>query len=88
MAYWGEAMRYYHQIWGDPPDSVHLQKGSEACQKAEAMVGENRPREGLHRGDFRFFTRTGLMSATRSAPSSTDHYPDDKEAAVFYALGR
>ena len=46
MAYWGEAMSYYHQIWGDPPDGDHLQKGLEACRKAtEAGAKTERERE-------------------------------------------
>src|SRR5713226_5402061 len=34
MAYWGEAMSYWHQIWGDLPDRTHLEKGLSASQKA------------------------------------------------------
>src|SRR5204863_6138415 len=35
MAYWGEAMSFYHELW-DRPDEAHLKRGWELVQKGEA----------------------------------------------------
>jgi tetratricopeptide (TPR) repeat protein len=92
MAYWGEAMSYYHQVW-EPPDATHLKKGLAASQKATA-IGAKTPRER----DY-----IAAISAFYDNPPQRDHraqalkyqaameriyntYPEDREAAVFYAL--
>src|SRR5260370_42200051 len=43
MAYWGEAMSFYHQLW-DRPDEAHLKRGWELVQKAES-TGKKTERE-------------------------------------------
>src|SRR5260370_42599503 len=42
MAYWGEAVRYYHPHW-QPPDAAHLKLGREASERAVAIGGKTPP---------------------------------------------
>lgn len=93
MAYWGEAMTYYHQIWGDPPDDAHLKKGWAASQKALAFSAPTaRERAYIHAISV-FYTgweHIALMTRAHSYRSAMEQlhadYPRDPEAAVFYAL--
>src|SRR2546429_1820100 len=43
MAYWGQAVSYYHPHW-QPPDAAHLKLGREASERAVAIGGKT-PRE-------------------------------------------
>ena len=43
MAYWGEAMSYYDQLW-EPPDFADLRRGFDASTKA-ASIGAKTQRE-------------------------------------------
>ncbi|MGI8959053.1 MAG: hypothetical protein ACR2IV_04670 [Bryobacteraceae bacterium] len=92
MAYWGEAMSSYHQLW-DRPDEAHLKHGWDLVQKAE-MTGEKSERERDYIEALATFYRDydKVDHDKRAAAYSErmekvyQHYPDDNEAAVFYAL--
>jgi len=43
MAYWGQAVSYYHPHW-QPPDAAHLKLGRETSERAVAIGGKT-PRE-------------------------------------------
>jgi hypothetical protein len=92
MAYWGIAMSYYHPIWA-PPNENELKKGSEAIQKAKT-TGKPTERESEFINALNIFY-TGSDQTPHMARASAyakameeiyHHYPDDNEAAVFYAL--
>jgi tetratricopeptide (TPR) repeat protein len=93
MAYWGEAMSYWHQIWGDLPDRTHLEKGLSASQKATA-IGARTPGERDYVAAISAFYKdwAHLSHATRTLKyrSAMERmhadYPEDREASVFYAL--
>jgi tetratricopeptide (TPR) repeat protein len=95
MAYWGEAMSYYHEIWGDPPDADHLRKGLVASQRAMALGAKtSRERDYIH-SILVFYSDWGHIDLKTRAHNYCSamgqlhaSYPDDTEAAVFYALSR
>ncbi|MBV9609642.1 MAG: hypothetical protein JO187_08800 [Acidobacteria bacterium] len=92
IAYWGVAMSVYHPLWY-PPDAASLNKGSEALAKAKA-AGAKTPRERDFIGALDKFyadsdkldhkTRAAAYEAAMEQVSA--HYPDDREATIFYAL--
>ncbi len=92
MAYWGEAMSYWHQLWGDLPDRAHLEKGLAASQKATA-IGARTPGERDYIAAISTFYNDWphVSHATRTLnyQSAMERmhadYPEDREASVFYA---
>jgi len=92
MAYWGLAMSYYHPLWA-PPDTAALKKGSEAVQKAREVGGSSQ-REKDYIAAIEVFYKdwdkvdhpTRSLAYSKAMEQLQDRYPDDKEAAVFYAL--
>jgi len=93
MAYWGEAMSYWHQLWGDLPDRTHLEKGLGASQKATAIGAKTAGERDYIAAISTFYKDWAHVShATRTlnyrSAMERMHadYPDDREATVFYAL--
>jgi hypothetical protein len=92
MAYWGQAMSLYHQLWGRPSPS-DLKRGWELLQKATA-VGVRTTRERDYINALAVFYRNddALDYEQRAAayPPAMENvyrrYPQDHEAAAFYAL--
>lgn len=93
MAYWGEAMSYWHQIWEDLPDRTHLEKGLGASRKATAIGAKTATEREFIAAISAFYNDWAHIShATRALNyrsamerMHTD-YPEDREATVFYAL--
>ena len=92
MAYWGVAMTYFHPVWA-PPTRQDLERGAEASAKATlASAKTQREREYIAAiaALYREWTTVPLrkrVEAYREAMRQLhDHYPDDDEAAIFYAL--
>jgi tetratricopeptide (TPR) repeat protein len=92
MAYWGEAMSYYHQIW-EPPDAAHLDKGRESSEKATgAGAKTQRERDYIAAIAAFYDSSVHVDHVTRALKyqAAMEHiyknYPEDREAAVFYAL--
>ncbi|HKD45254.1 MAG TPA: tetratricopeptide repeat protein [Candidatus Angelobacter sp.] len=92
MAYWGQAMSLYHQLWGRPERS-DLKRGGELLEKARSIRATT-ARERDYIEALRVFYRD---------PDRLDHprradlyasameevykqHPQDREAGVFYAL--
>ncbi len=92
MAYWGEAMSLYHQLW-DRPSQASLARGAELMAKARRLKAPTR-REGDYIHALSVFYRDSekLGHAQRAAAYSKAmrrvyrRNPQDREAAVFYAL--
>lgn len=93
MGYWGIAMSLYHQLWATPPTAAELQKGRDALRQAE-RVRINTPREQAYLDAAAAWYRDDAHSdygARRLAYQNAmqrvwTQNPDDREAAVFYAL--
>jgi hypothetical protein len=92
MAEWGVAMTHYRQLW-DPPTPLDLQAGSAAVEKANA-AGAKTQRERDYIAAMELFykdsdTRTHASRALdyeKSMQQIYQRYPQDIEAAIFYAL--
>ncbi|HEV2352359.1 MAG TPA: hypothetical protein VG028_21195 [Terriglobia bacterium] len=92
MAYWGKAMSLYHQLW-DHPDAETLAKGRADIEKAKAIgVKTQRERQFIGAAGVFYQDTPGLDYAGRAIAYSKgmemvyQHYPQDIEAAAFYAL--
>jgi len=91
MAYWGQAVSYYHPHW-QPPDATHLKLGRQACERAVAIGGKTQREKdyvaaiaGYYRQD-RLDPRTRALNYQQAVEHLYTAYPDDREAALFYAL--
>src|SRR6266478_1351376 len=92
MAYWGQAMSLYHQLW-ERPSKDNLKLGGELLAKARALNPAT-AREGDYVQALTiFFTDTDKLDHRRRAEAYAkamqgvyQRHPQDREAAVFYAL--
>lgn len=91
MAHWGVAMSVYHPIWV-PPSPEELARGRGAVEKARA-IGTRTDREAAYLAAIEAFyagahadhpARRGAYQKAMEALHA--RYPDDDEAAIFYAL--
>jgi len=92
MAYWGIAMTWYHPIWS-PPTAADLAAGKTAVGKAMEIGGKT-DRERGYIGAIKAFYRDSetvphgpRAKAYETATAQlSQRFPDDHEAAIFYAL--
>ena len=91
MAYWGQAMSLYHELWGAPSEK-DLADGWQFAQKAQA-ASETSPRERQYVDAVAAYYRPGqpIMDDRAEAYSQAmsklhADNPSDEEATVFYAL--
>jgi tetratricopeptide (TPR) repeat protein len=93
MAYWGVAMTWLGNPFGWPPSPKALQEGRAAVERAKAIGGKT-PREQAYIAAVEAFYkdadkidhRTRALSYERMLEYLHTTYPDDHEAAIFYAL--
>jgi len=91
MAYWGSAMALYHQIWDDP-SADDLAAGWQFLLKAQAAPMQGAREKAWIDALATFYRPDQRTVEQRTAQYSTamgslhEAYPDDLEAAVFYAL--
>ncbi len=92
MAYWGVAMSNWYQLWY-PPTPEALQAGSEAVARARAIGGGTERERGyidaiavFYQDSSKLDHRTRSLAYKNSMRELHARYPDDREAAVFYAL--
>jgi tetratricopeptide (TPR) repeat protein len=92
MAYWGIAMTHYHQIW-EAPGPADLKAGMSALDQAKT-AGAKTPREQdyiaaigtFYKDNDKLDHRTRALAYEKAMGQLQARYPDDSEAAVFYAL--
>ncbi len=92
MAWWGVAMSLWHPLW-EPPDSASLARGRAAIQRADS-IGSDDERERAYIGALACFYRdwehvdhrTRALAYERAMEQVHVRFPDDTEAAIFYAL--
>jgi tetratricopeptide (TPR) repeat protein len=91
IALWGEAMSIYYPLWFEP-NAATIQQGRELIEQAQ-KVGAKTERERsyivalatFYQGsDMDYEARTEAYA--HSMQNLAAHYPDDHEAAIFYAL--
>jgi tetratricopeptide (TPR) repeat protein len=92
MAYWGVAMSNFHPLWA-PPTPEQLAKGSQVVALARSLdVGSERERKYVEAiatifdGWEKLDHKTRLNKFEDAAKVIYEQYPDDTEAAIFYAL--
>jgi tetratricopeptide (TPR) repeat protein len=91
MAHWGIAMSIWHQLW-NRPDAATVKRGQAEVKSARSLHPRtNRERDyiaamdAFYRGKKRdFHDRANAYS--KAMETAYQRYPDDREAAAFYAL--
>ena len=93
MAYWGIAMSLRGNPLVSPPDPPTLKRGWEAIDKAVAISAKSdREKEYVHALETYYKSyekldhHTRVLAYENAMRELSSHYPDDPEAAVFYAL--
>src|ERR1700692_423774 len=93
MAYWGEATSMWHQLW-DEPKQTTIKKASDDLKKAEKIKGKTteRERDYIH-ALSKFYSNSAKAAHDARAQAHCaamkkvdEKYPEDHEAAAFYAL--
>jgi hypothetical protein len=92
MSYWGVAMSNYHPLWA-PPGVAELAKGAAAIARARSLnAGSERERDYIAALDLFYKDADKLDHRTRARAYEQAmkqlylRYPNDNEAAIFYAL--
>ncbi len=92
MGYWGMAMSHWYPLWF-PPNAAALKAGSEAVEKAVAAAPKtDREMDYIaaiavfYRDSDKLDHRTRAVAYEKAMEQVYLRYPEDREAAVFYAL--
>ncbi|HTE27888.1 tetratricopeptide repeat protein [Flavitalea sp.] len=92
MAYWGVAMSNYHTLWA-PPTEAELKKGSKAIGMAATISAKTKREEDYINAVSTFYNGwekidhpTRFARFEKAMEKLYSAHPDDKEAAIFYAL--
>ncbi|HUR10716.1 MAG TPA: hypothetical protein VM012_05075, partial [Flavitalea sp.] len=92
MAYWGVAMSNFHPLW-TPPTESEIKKGAKAIKIAQSMtVPTERERDyitaiaAFYQDWEKTDHRTRSINFELQMAKVYNAYPEDKEAAIFYAL--
>jgi hypothetical protein len=92
MAYWGQAMSIWHEIW-DRPKEETLQRGLALVQKGQKIGAKTQRERDYLNAQAQFYQNYNKSSfEVRVAAYSNameklhQKYPQDHEAAAFYAL--
>jgi len=92
MAHWGEAMSLWHQLWNHP-DAATIKRASAELKHADQLkVPTERERDYIHALQAFYSNNPKADHEARARAYSAamekvyKKYPDDHEAAAFYAL--
>jgi hypothetical protein len=92
MAYWGEAMTLYPQLW-DRPSAKDLARGKELVSRGQAAGPKTAREEGFRHAAVAFYGGGSEMPFEARADSYRAalarlhaRFPADHEAAIFSAL--
>ncbi len=93
MGYWGQAMSFIHPLWSDQPSEALFAEGQALVARAKAvktMADWERAyvsaAEAYYAGERQDSERTHLIDFEQAWHVVHQSYPDDAEAASFYAL--
>jgi len=91
MAHWGISMSIWHQLW-NRPDAATIKRGQVELKEAKALHPKTeRERayiaavDAFYRGKKREF-QDRANAYSKAMETTYQRYPDDREAAAFYAL--
>jgi hypothetical protein len=92
MAHWGVAMSHWYPLWY-PPNAAALKAGSEAVEKALAAQPKTEREKdyvtaiaAFYRDNDKLDHRTRAVAYEKAMEQVYQRYPEDREAAIFYAL--
>src|SRR5260370_32948282 len=92
MAWWGVAMSHWYPLWY-PPIPAALKAGASAVARAEAGAAKTERERGyitaiaeFYRDSDKLDHRSRALAYERAMASLHERYPEDREAAIFYAL--
>ena len=92
MGYWGIAMSHWYPLW-QPPSEAMLKKGSDAVTQAKTIGGKTEREQDYIAAIEAFYHdwqkrdhRTRALAYEKAMERLIARYPDDREAAIFYAL--
>ncbi len=92
MAYWGVAMCNFHPLW-EPPTDGELKKGSMAISIANSITRRSERASAYINAVAAYYKdwnktnpKARCVHFEKAMEQLHDQYPNDKEAAVFYAL--
>ena len=93
MAHWGVAMSLWHQLWNEPDEKV-IERGLGEVKAAEKLSENVTPREKEYIAAIgAFYSNSEKLDHAARAKAYSDAmkkvyeaFPDDHEAAAFYAL--
>lgn len=92
MAYWGVAMSLYHPVWF-PPTPSDLRKGIAAIEKANSIGAKTQRERDYIAAIEEFYKNSDKIPHSQRALAWRNamqrlsaRYPEDHEAAIFYAL--
>ncbi len=92
MAYWGEGMSLWHQLWNQPDAKVIARSAKQLKKADKAKANTERERDYIHALEAFYSNRKKADHEARARAYSAEmakvyaKYPDDHEAAAFYAL--
>ena len=92
MAYWGEAMSLWHQLWDQPKEatikraSAELKKGDKAKTKTERERDYIQALKAFYSNSKKADHEARARAYSAVMEKVYQKYPDDHEAAAFYAL--
>ncbi len=92
MAHWGVAMSLWHQLW-DHPNAATIKRGVAELKKAQAL-DPSTDRERDYIATLKtYYVKSGrrahdqrVQAYSQALEHTCQRYPDDREAAAFYAL--
>ncbi|MCI0623042.1 MAG: hypothetical protein L0387_15515 [Acidobacteria bacterium] len=92
MAYWGIAMSLYHPLWY-PPAAEEFARAAAALKKAGTLPPKTEKERGFLSAINKYFAddaksdhRTRALAYEQEMERLHQNYPQDREAALFYAL--
>jgi len=91
MAYWGQGMSLYHQLW-EQPSAASLRKGSKLLSKAAELKATPREKDYIEALAI-FYQDSGTLdhrkrsiAYSQAMKGVMERHREDDEAAVLYAL--
>jgi tetratricopeptide (TPR) repeat protein len=92
MAHWGVAMSLWHQLWNHPDPNV-IKQGMAEVKAGEALHPQTDRERDYLAAIGTFYSESARVDYQASATAYSkameqlhEHYADDREAAIFYAL--
>jgi hypothetical protein len=91
MGYWGIAMSVYYPLW-QPPSPAMLERGWAAIEKTRGLKATPREQdyiaaiETYYKDSAKLDHRVRAVAYEKAMEQLHGRYPQDREAAVFYAL--